>query len=77
MHLANAQMDNVLASLIRRCEMELWETRVESVRAEHDFLLQFSRDGLWWVAEGFVSGAKGEAGTRQRSTLDISGLTRT
>lgn len=45
MHLASAQLYVCLASLVRRCEMVLWETGEEAVRAEHDFFLPFPPDG--------------------------------
>jgi cytochrome P450 len=45
MHLANAQLYIALASLVRRCDLELWETGEEEVRAEHDFFLPFPKEG--------------------------------
>jgi hypothetical protein len=45
MHLANAQMYILLASLVRRNEFQLWQTGEESVSAEHDWFLPFPRVG--------------------------------
>lgn len=49
MHLANAQIVTLLACLLRRNEFLLWETGVQSVRAEHDWFLPFPREGMGGV----------------------------